>query len=213
MQYWVLNSFRRQVSIKMIWVWILAVECLLNIYIKHMVSYRCKLIVEEKLSQLNIAYDSVDLGIVKLLREITPFEREALNTSLLSCGLELIEDKKMILVERIKNVIVDTIHHSDQPPKINYSHYITEKLGFSYNYLATTFRAAEGITIQQYIILHKIERIKELIFYGNMTFDQIAYKLHYSSGAHMSTQFKKSMGISPSEYKNSISPRKNIEDI
>ncbi len=178
-----------------------------------MVSHRCKLLVKDQLHQLNIPYHTIDLGIVELLKPIDAAEREELNRQLQVSGLELLQDKKLIQVERIKNIVVDMIHHADGQPVNNYSHFISEKLGVSYNHLATVFRNSEGITIVQYIILHKTEKIKELIFYDEMNLDQIAYKLCYSSAAHMSAQFKKITGLSPSAFKKSIGKRKNLEDL
>jgi len=126
----------------------------------------------------------------------------------------LLDDKKNILIERIKNIIVEMIHYSDELPKVNYSDYIAEKLGYDYTYLANIFSEVKGITIQQFIILHKIEKVKELLIYDELNLTEIAYKLHYSSVAHLSNQFKKITGLTPTYYKQLKDKRKkNLEDI
>ena len=128
--------------------------------------------------------------------------------------LELLEDKKSILIEKIKNVITEMIHHSDELPKVNYSDYISQKLEYDYTYLANTFSEVKGITIQQYIILHKIERVKELILYDELSLSEISYKLHYSSPAHLSNQFKKVTGLTPSFFKKMKQKRnRNLENM
>lgn len=170
----------------------------MKLYIKYMVSLRCKMMVKEELKKLGLKYVSVDLGIVEILEEITADQRDQLRKNLLTSGLELLEDNRSILIEKIKNVIIEMIHYSDEVPKVNYSDHISKKLGYDYTYLANTFSEVKGITIQQFIILHKVERVKELIIYDELTLSEIAYKLHYSSGAHLSTQFKKITGLTPS---------------
>ena len=121
--------------------------------------------------------------------------------NLLKSGLELLDDKKSILIEKIKNVITEMIHHSDELPKVNYSDYIAEKLDYDYTYLANTFSEVKGTTIQQFIIINKIEKVKELLLYDELNLTEIAYKLHYSSVGHLSNQFKKVTGLSPSYFK------------
>ncbi|MBP7924524.1 MAG: helix-turn-helix transcriptional regulator, partial [Saprospiraceae bacterium] len=139
---------------------------------------------------------------------------ELLKTNLLRSGLELLDDKKSILIEKIKNVIIEMIHYSDEIPQVNYSNYISEKLGYDYTYLANTFSEVKGITIQQFIIIHKIERVKELLLYEELTLTEIAYQLHYSSVAHLSNQFKKITGLTPTYFKNLGKKRKNnLENI
>ena len=178
-----------------------------------MVSLRCKMVVMEELKNLGVPFSSVDLGLVEIPENITEIQRQQLKTNLLKTGLELLDDKKSILIEKIKNVIIEMIHHSDELPKTNYSDYICEKLNYDYTYLANVFSEVKGITIQQYIILNKIERVKELLLYDELNLTEIAYKLHYSSVAHLSNQFKKITGLSPSFYKQMKQKRKNNLEI
>lgn len=166
-----------------------------------MVSTRCKMAVKEVLKNLGLHFIVVDLGEVDIMEDITPPQREKLKVALHASGLELMDDKKSVLIEKIKNVIIDMIHYSDEIPKVNYSDYISEKLSHDYTYLSNIFSEVKGITIQQFIIVHKIERIKELIIYGELTISEIAWKMNYSSVAHLSNQFKKITGLSPSHFK------------
>lgn len=179
-----------------------------------MVSLRCKMMVKEELKKLGLNYVIVDLGMVEILEDITEFQHKELKNNLLKSGLELLDDKKSILIEKIKNLITEMIHYSDELPKENYSDYISEKLNYNYTYLANTFSEVQGITIQQYIILHKIERVKELLLYDELNLTEISYKLNYSSVAHLSNQFKKVTGLSPSFYKQLKQNRKkNLENL
>ncbi len=171
------------------------------LYIKYMVSLRCKMMVKEELKKLGIQFVVVDLGVVEILEDITSFQFEELKNNLALSGLELLDDKKAILIQKIKNVIVEMVHYTEEMPKVNYSDYISEKLNYDYTYLSNIFSEVKGITIQQYIINHKIERAKELILYGELNFTEISYKLNYSSVAHFSNQFKKATGLSPSYFK------------
>lgn len=174
-----------------------------------MVSLRCKMLVIQELKNLGLNFVIVDLGKVELLREITIEQREQLKKNLLKSGLELLDDKKNILIERIINVITEMIHYSDELPKVNYSDYIAEKLDYDYTYLANTFSEVKGITIQQFIIKHKIEKVKELLLYNELNLTEIAFKLHYSSVGHLSNQFKKVTGLSPSFFKQLKQKRTN----
>jgi AraC-like DNA-binding protein len=170
--------------------------------------------VKEELKKLGLKYVAVDLGMVEILEDITKKQREQLKKNLLKSGLELLDSKKSILIEKIKNTITQMIHYSDELPLVNYSDYISKKLGYNYTYLANTFSEVKGITIQQFIIIHKIERAKELLLYNELTLTEIAYKLHYSSVAHLSNQFKKVTGLSPSFYKQLKEKRKyNLENL
>jgi len=179
-----------------------------------MVSLRCKLLVKSELDKLGFHNALIDLGVVELHDSINLQDRESLKAILLKSGLELLDDKRSILVERIKNVIVELIHYSDELPRVNYSDYISEKLNYDYTYLANTFSEVKGITIQQFIILHKIERIKELILYDELSLSEIAYKLHYSSSAHLSNQFKKVTGLTPTFFKQLKRKRnQNLENL
>lgn len=186
----------------------------MKLYIKYMVSLRCKMMVKSELEKLGIDYLSVDLGMVEIRGEITEKEREKLGKNLKKSGLELLDDKKNILVEKIKAVIVEMIHYSDELPKVNDSDYISEKLGYDYTYLSNTFSEVRGITIQQYVIMHKIEKVKELLLYDELSLTEIAYRLHYSSVAHLSNQFKKVTGLTPTYFKEVKEKReKNLEDL
>lgn len=179
------------------------------LYIKFMVSLRCKMLVKEELQKLGLEYVLVDLGMVETLQDITPEQRTVLKTNLEKSGLELLDDKRAILIEKIKNVIVEMIHHSDALPKVNYSEYLSEKLNYDYTYLSNIFSEVQGITLQQFIIIHKIERVKELLLYDELNLTEISYKLHYSSVAHLSNQFKKITGLSPSFFKQLKQKRNN----
>ena len=186
----------------------------MKLYIKYMVSLRCKMMVKEELKKLGLRYVTVDLGVVEIMENISIEQRNQLKANLLVSGLELLEDKKSILIEKIKGVIVEMIHYSSAVPKVNYSDYISEKLGYDYTYLANTFSEVKGITIQQFIIIHKIEKAKELLLYDELTLSEIAYKLHYSSVAHLSNQFKKITGLTPTFYKQLKKKRlQNLEDL
>lgn len=152
--------------------------------------------------------------MVEVLEEITPDQLQLLKISLKKSGLELLDDKKSILIEKIKNVVTEMIHYSDELPKANYSDYISEKLNLDYTYLSNIFSEVKGITLQQYIIIHKIERVKELLLYDELNLTEISYKLHYSSVAHLSNQFKKITGLSPTYYKKLGQKRKsNLENM
>ncbi len=162
---------------------------------------RCKMVVAEELKKLGIENTSLDLGVVDVFGKITPEQHDEIGKNLLKYGLELLDDKKSILVERIKVAIIEMIHHADELPKVNFSEYISLKLDYDYTYLANTFSEIKGITIQQFIIFHKIEKVKELLLYDELNLTQISYKLDYSSVAHLSNQFKKITGLSPSYFK------------
>jgi AraC-like DNA-binding protein len=179
-----------------------------------MVSLRCKMMVKEELTKLGLHYVIVDLGMVTLLEKSTLEQRRQLKENLLMSGLELLDDKKAILIEKIKSVIVEMIHYADDLPQKNYSDYISEKLGYDYTYLANIFSEVKGITIQQFIILHKIEKVKELLLYDEFNLTEISYLLHYSSVAHLSNQFKKITGLSPSFFKQLKKKRNdNLENV
>lgn len=179
-----------------------------------MVSLRCKMIVQEELKKLGLRYIIVDLGMVEIIEDITQKQRGELKGNLLKSGLELLDNKKSILIEKIKNVITEMIHHSDELPKTNYSDYISKKLNYDYTYLSNVFSEVKSITIQQFIIIHKIEKVKELLLYDELNLTEISYKLHYSSVSHLSKQFKKVTGLSPSFYKQLKQKRKeNLENV
>lgn len=186
----------------------------MKLYVKYMVSLRCKLLVKDELEKLDLHPVTLDLGLVETLENPTKEQLEALKVNLHKSGLELLDDKKSILIDKIKNVIISMIHYSDELPKVNYSDFISEKMGYDYNYLSTLFSEVKGTTIQQFIIAHKIEKVKELLLYDELNLTEISYKLHYSSVAHLSNQFKKVTGLSPSYFKKIGKQRqKNLEDI
>lgn len=166
-----------------------------------MVSTRCKMMVKEALRKLGLHFIVVDLGVVDVMETLTKEQKEALQELLFNAGLELMDDKKAVLIEKIKNVIIEMVHYADELPKTNFSDFISKKLDYDYTYLANLFSEVQGTTIEQYIISNKIERIKELIVYGEMNITEIANKMNYSSVAHLSSQFKKATGLTPSHFK------------
>lgn len=172
------------------------------------------MVVKDELKKLGFCYSSVDLGTAEITDTLSCENRDKLRVNLLFFGLELLEDKKSIIIEKIKNVIVEMIHYEEEPLKVNYSDYISEKLHYDYTYLSNIFSEVKGITIQQFIIVHKIEKVKELLLYDELNLTEIAYRLHYSSVAHLSNQFKKITGLTPSYYKQLKNRRhKNLENI
>jgi len=167
------------------------------------------MLVKEELKKLGLRYVIVDLGMVDIMEDITQKQHEQLKENLFRSGLELLDAKKSIMIEKIKNVIIEMIHYPDELPKMNYSDYISEKLNYDYTYLSNTFSEVKGITIQQFIIIHKIEKVKELLLYDELNLKEISSKLHYSSVAHLSNQFKKITGLSPAFYKQLKQKRRN----
>lgn len=178
-----------------------------------MVSLRCKMMLKSELEKLGIQYGHIELGMVEILSLVNEKQRETLKKNLLISGLELMDDKKSILIEKIKILIIEMIHYGDELPSINNSDYISEKLGYDYAYLSNIFSEVKGITIQHFIIIHKIEKVKELLLYDELSLTEISYKLHYSSVGHLSYQFKKITGLTPSYYKQLRNKRINLEDI
>ncbi|WP_183568579.1 AraC family transcriptional regulator [Mucilaginibacter sp. SP1R1] len=173
----------------------------MKLYVRNMVCIRCKMIVKQELKKLSLHCVIVELGEIEVLETISPGQLKALDTALLKYGLALMDDRKSILIEKIKKVIVELIHYADEPEKINFSDYLSEKLNHNYTYLANLFSETVGINIEHYIIMHKIERVKELLVYDELSLTEISYKLHYSSVAHLSNQFKKITGLTPSHFK------------
>jgi len=179
-----------------------------------MVSNRCKMAVKEELKKLGLHFTPVDLGEVEIMETITMAQREQLKSALHDSGLELMDDKRAMLIEKIKNVIIEMVHHTDEMIKMNFSDFLSEKLDHDYTYLANLFSEVQGTTIEQFIISHKIERIKELMIYGELNITEIAWKMNYSSVAHLSNQFKKVTGLSPSHFKQLKDKRRSpIEEI
>jgi AraC-like DNA-binding protein len=174
-----------------------------------MVSIRCKMVVKSELEKLGLHYIVVELGEVDVKEEITSTQLDKLSIGLRKSGLKLMDDKKSILVEKIKGVIVELVHYTDDPIKIKLSDYLSEKLNHNYTYLANLFSEVKGTTIEQFFLAHKIEKVKELLVYDELNLTEIAYKLHYSSVAHLSNQFKKMTGLTPSHFKNLKNKRRS----
>ncbi len=168
---------------------------------------RCKMAVKSELDRLGLHYTKVELGEVEIMEDITEIQRLHLKTELLKSGLELMDDQRSILIEKIKNTIVEMVHYKEELPKINFSDYLSEKLKHDYTYLANLFSEVTGFTIEHYIIAHKIERVKELLLYDELNLTEISYKLNYSSVAHLSNQFKKVTGLTPTFFKHLKSKR------
>jgi AraC-like DNA-binding protein len=172
------------------------------------------MVVKDELKKMGLHFIVVDLGEIDIMENISSDQREELKIALHTSGLELMDDKRAVLIEKIKNVIIEMVHYADELPKVNYSDYIAEKLNHDYTYLSNIFSEVKGITIQQFIIIHKIERAKELMLYDELNLTEISYKLNYSSVAHLSNQFKKVTGLTPSHFKQLKDKRRSpIEDI
>jgi len=179
-----------------------------------MVCIRCKMVVKAELEKLGLHYITVELGEVEVMENISEEQHDLFKAGLLKSGLELMDDKKSVLIQRIKNVIVELIHYSEEPLTINFSEYLSQKLDHNYTYLANLFSEVQGTTIEKFIIVHKIERVKELLVYNELNLTEIAYLMHYSSVAHLSAQFKKVTGLTPSHFKQLREKRLNmLEDI
>ena len=186
----------------------------LKLYIKYMVSNRCKMAVKEDLKKLGLHFIVVDLGEVEIMEDLSAEQLSQLKIALLNTGFELMDDKRAVLIERIKNTIIEMVHYSNELIKINFSNYLSEKLNHDYTYMSNLFSEVQGTTIEQFIISHKIERIKELIIYGELNITEIAWKMNYSSVAHLSNQFKKMTGLTPSHFKQLKEKRRSpIEEI
>ena len=166
-----------------------------------MVCIRCKMVVKAELEKLGLHYTTVELGEVEVMENISEEQHDLFKAGLLKSGLELMDDKKSVLIQRIKNVIVELIHYSEEPLAINFSDHLSQKLNHNYTYLANLFSEVQGTTIEKFIIAHKIERVKELLVYNELNLTEIAYLMHYSSVAHLSAQFKKVTGLTPSHFK------------
>jgi AraC-like DNA-binding protein len=186
----------------------------LKLYIKNMVCIRCKMVVKEELTKLGLHYTSVELGEAELLENISPTQHNQIKLALLKSGLELMDDKKSVLIQKIKNAIIELVHYSDEPLTIKFSEFLSQKLNHDYTYLANLFSEVQGTTIEKFVIAHKIERVKELLVYDELNLTEIAYRMHYSSVAHLSAQFKKVTGLTPSHFKELKTKRRNmLEDL
>ena len=179
-----------------------------------MVCIRCKMMVKAELLNLGLHYINVELGEVEIMETISESQRDQMKLGLLKSGLELMDDKRSMLIEKIKNVVVELIHYSDDKDEllINFSDYLGEKLNYDYTYLANLFSEVQGTIIEKFVITHKIERVKELLVYNELTLTEIAWKLHYSSVAHLSNQFKKVTGLTPTHFKQLKHKRNNALD-
>jgi AraC-like DNA-binding protein len=159
------------------------------------------MVVKAELEKLGLHYIVVELGEAEIMESISEDQHDQFKEALLKSGLELLDDKKSVLIQKIKNVIIELIHYSEEPLAINFSDHLSQKLNHNYTYLANLFSEVQGTTIEKFIIAHKIERVKELLVYNELTLTEIAYLMHYSSVAHLSAQFKKVTGLTPSHFK------------
>ncbi len=166
-----------------------------------MVCIRCEMVVKSELKKHGLHYRLVKIGEAELLESLSDEQRAALDAGLRKSGLELLDDKKSMLVEKIKNIIIELVHYSEDQLKVNLSDLLTEKMHYDYTYLANLFTEVKGSTIEQFYIVHRIERAKELLVYNELSLTEIAYQLHFSSVAHLSGQFKKVTGLTPSVFK------------
>jgi len=179
-----------------------------------MVCIRCKMVVKDELTKLGLDYTNVELGEADIMEDISPLQLQQFKKALLKSGLELIDDKKSHLIQMIKNVIIELAHYSEEALPINFSDYLSQKLQYDYTYLANLFSEVQGTTIEHFMIAHKIERVKELLVYDEMNLTEIAYKLHYSSVSHLSAQFKKVTGLTPTHFKQIKDKRRSmLEDV
>lgn len=174
----------------------------MKIYIKNMVCNRCKMVVKSELEQLGLHPLSVELGEVELSNELTESEKEVVSKRFVELGFELIDDKKSRIIERVKTLVVELVHHSEENLNVNFSDYLTQHIPLEYNYLSNLFSEIEGTTIEKFYIAQKIERVKELLVYDELSLSEIAHRMGYSSVAYLSAQFKKVVGLTPSHFKN-----------
>lgn len=177
-----------------------------------MVCLRCKMVVKEELTKLGIHFTTVELGEAEVVEDITAQQHDQIKAALLKSGLELMDDKKSILIQKIKNVIIESVHYSQEPLTVNFSEYLSQKLNYDYTYLANLFSEVQGTTIEKFLIAHKIERVKELLVYNELNLTEISYRMHYSSVAHLSAQFKKVTGLTPSHFKQLKNKRRSMLD-
>lgn len=181
----------------------------MKLFIKHMLSLRCKMIVKEEMDKLNIPYSSIELGEIEIKGDITDEQKIQLKKTLLESGLELMDDKKSILIEKIKKAVIHMVRYASESPKVNFSDYLSERLQYDYTYLANLFSMVTGMTIECYMIAYKVELVKEMLIYDELTLTQITYKLNYSSTAHLSSQFKKTTGLTPTSFRELRLKREN----
>ncbi|OQP52870.1 AraC family transcriptional regulator [Niastella yeongjuensis] len=182
----------------------------MKLYIKNMVTRRCIIVVKDALEKLGIQYNEVILGEIDLTGHPSEAQLTQLRSALLSLDLALLEDKKTILVQQIKTLIIKLIYHSDEPLIKNLSVYLSNQLHYDYTYMANLFSSVQGITIEKFYICHKIERVKELLMYDELSLTDIAFNLHYSSVAHLSAQFKKVTGLTPTHFKQNMGNKREV---
>lgn len=186
----------------------------MNLYIKNMVCNRCVMAVRSELERLGIAAQEVELGEARILNDLTPKEVQYLGQSLKKLGFELINDRKSRIIEQIKNEIVYLVHHSDEILAVKLSSWLADKLHYDYTYLSNLFSEVEGTTIEKYYIAQRIEKVKELLVYDELSLAEIAETMGYSSAAYLSSQFKKVTGLTPTFYKSiKETKRKNIDEL
>jgi len=173
----------------------------MKIYIKNMVCNRCKMVVKSELEQLGLFPLAVELGEVTLKNDLTEEDKKRVNDRFIELGFELIDDKKSRLIERVKNLVVELVHHSEENLNMNVSEYLVQHIPVEYKYLSNLFSEVEGTTIEKFYIAQRIERVKELLVYDELSLSQIADQMGYSSVAYLSTQFKKVVGLTPSHFK------------
>jgi len=172
------------------------------------------MLVKSELEKLGLHYKTVELGEAEIIENISSAKWNELNIALKKTGIELLDDKKAILIEKIKIVIIELVHYSEELLKVNFSDYLSQKLLYDYTYLANQFSESQGITIEHFLIVHKIERVKELLVYDELNISEIAWKMGYSSVPHLSNQFRKITGLSPSSFRKIKDKKMNmLEDI
>lgn len=180
----------------------------MKIYIKNMVCQRCKELVKDALQLLKIPFKHIGLGEIELEdANVTLKQLTSLTQALSVFGLEVVIDKQKLLIEKIKGHLFVLLHERDEPLPLNISTYLSRELNYDYKYLSSLFSKVHGCTIEHFIIVHKIERAKELLVYERLSLKEVAFKLHYSSTAHMSSQFKKITGLTPTHYKKLVEER------
>ena len=181
----------------------------LKVYIKNMVCIRCQMVVKSELEKLGLHYNYVKIGEANIKGNVPPEQLEQLDTALRKSGLHLMNNKKSVLVEKVKSAIIELVHYTDEPIKVNLSDYLSEKLNYDYTYLSNLFSEVKGIPIEKFYLTHKIEKVKELLVYDELNLTEIAYKMNYSSVAHLSNQFKRITGFTPSHFKNLKNKRRD----
>ncbi len=179
-----------------------------------MVCIRCQMVVKSELEKLGLQFIDVKIGEANIIGELSLEQIKQLDTALRKSGLLVMDDKKSILVEKIKAAIIELVHYTDEQIKVNLSDYLSDKLHHNYTYMANLFSQVKGITIEKFYLIHKIEKVKELLIYDELSISEIAYKMHYSSVAHLSNQFKNITGLTPSHFKMMKNKRRGtLEDV